>query len=252
MNKTPNQAIAERLLQARARHQPWQVNLPAPPTRDDAYAVQDLVLAELDPGIAGWKTSAPDRESIPIAAPIYTPLLYPGGASIPAGNFFVIGIEGEIAFRIARDLPAAGKAYTRDDLIAAVVELVPAIEIVDTRMQDGMSQANNLKLADNQSNGGLVVGKGITDWQELDFDNIAASVTVNGACIYDGIDANRAGDLFTLMAWAANHCAVRGRPYLRDDIITTGTYTGIAFIEPGDEVVVDFPLIGSVAVSFTT
>ena len=243
--------IADQLIKARQQHFQWDVQSAAQLiTIDDAYAIQEIVTQQIGAGISAWKTSAPDPQSIPIAAPIYSDLIYQSGSEVPASELFVIGIEGEIAFRIGRDLPTAEKSYSREDIIESIVELVPTIEIVDTRMQDGFSQHKYLMLADNQSNGGLVVGEGITNWQGLDFSRLQASVTVNGVPEYSGVAGNRAGDLFSLLAWAANHCANRGTPFTVGDIITTGTYTGILFVEPGAEVVVDFAGIGSVEVSF--
>ena len=243
--------IADQLIKARRDHHQWNTQHATPPdTVDEAYAIQEIVTQQIGATISAWKTSAPDPVSIPIAAPIYSDLLYQSGSEVPASKLFVIGIEGEIAFRIGRDLPLREKLYSREDIIESIGELLPAIEIVDTRMQDGFSQHKYLMLADNQSNGGLVVGEGITNWQSLDFSKLQASVTVNGVAEYSGVAGNRAGDLFNLMAWAANHCAKRSSPFRAGDIVTTGTYTGILFVEPGAEVAVDFQGIGSIEVSF--
>ena len=251
MPNPPATDIADRLIEARRQHIQWDARHAAPPdTVEDAYAIQEIVTERLGAGISAWKTSAPDPESVPIAAPIFSDLVYTSGSKIPASELFVIGIEGEIAFRIGRDLPPRDKPYSPEDLLESISDMLPAIEIVDTRMQDGFSQNKNLLLADNQSNGGLVVGEGVSNWKNLDFSRLEASVSVNGALEYSGIAGNRAGDLICLMAWAANHCANRGRPFRAGDIITTGTYTGILFVEPGAGVVVDFPAIGTVEVSF--
>ena len=251
MSDTLTTNIADQLIMARRDHLQWDTQLLAgSPSIDDAYAIQEIVTQQLSAEISAWKTSAPDPESIPITAPIYSELVYISGAKVPASELFVIGIEGEIAFRIGQDLPRRKNPYSRDELIKSIAELLPAIEIVDTRMRDGFSQNKNLMLADNQSNGGLVVGESVSDWKGLDFANLKASVTVNGVTEYSGVAGNRAGDPFKLMAWAANHSAIRGRPFKAGDIVTTGTYTGILFVEPGVEVVVDFPGIGSVEVSF--
>lgn len=242
---------ARRLIEARRNHRQWDAGDAAPLKGiDDAYAVQERVANGLDADIGGWKTSAPDPHSTPIAAPIYSSLLHRSGTKIPASELFVIGIEGEIAFRMNHDLPPRGRPYSREDLLGAVGEMLPVIEVVDTRMKDGLTQNRHLVLADNQSNGGLVFGPGIAEWRNLDLSRQAASVTVDGEVKYSGVDGNRAGDVFRLMAWAANHCATRARWIRAGDIITTGTYTGLIFVEPGARVVVDFPAIGRVEVSF--
>jgi len=245
--------IADQLISARLNHCQWNTPSSADHvTISDAYAIQEIVSQRLGAKTSAWKTSAPDPESVPIVAPIYSNLLYKSDAEVPDSDLFVIGIEGEIAFQIGRDLPLQKTAYSREDLIESIDALLPAIEIVDTRMQDGFSQPKNLILADNQSNGGLVVGEQVSHWENLDFSNLQACVRVNGTTEYSGVDGNRAGDPFRLMAWAANHCANHSRPFHAGDIVTTGTYTGILFVKPGSKVVVDFTGIGSVEVSFST
>jgi len=251
MSESSISEVARYLIAARRDHRQWDAS-DAAPLNDagEAYAVQDLVTGGLDADLGGWKTSAPDPHSDPIAAPIYSALLHRTGTQVPASELFVIGIEGEIAFRMKRDLPPLGRPYSREDLLAATGEMLPAIEIVDTRMTNGLEESRHLILADNQSNGGLVIGLRIVNWRNLNLSRQAASVTVNGQVKYSGIGANRAGDLFRLMAWAADHCATRKRPIRAGDIITTGTYTGMILVEPGAEVVVEFPEIGRVEVSF--
>ncbi|MCZ6586386.1 MAG: fumarylacetoacetate hydrolase family protein [Alphaproteobacteria bacterium] len=251
MSESSISEVARYLIEARRDHRQWDASAAAPLNdAGEAYAVQDLVMGGLDADLGGWKTSAPDPHSVPITAPIYSALLHRTGTQVPASQLFVIGIEGEIAFRMKRDLPPLGRPYSREDLLAAVGEMLPAIEIVDTRMTNGLEESRHLILADNQSNGGLVIGPGIANWRNLDLSRQPASVTVNGQVKYSGIAANRAGDLFRLMAWAADHCATRKRPIRAGDIITTGTYTGMILVEPGAEVVVEFPEIGRVEVSF--
>ncbi len=251
MTNLLNSNIADHLIAARQNRRQWDAKNTSPPASiGDAYAIQDLVLARLNVNVSGWKTSAPDLVSIPIAAPIYSDRMVVSGTSIAASNLSVIGIEGEIAFRIGRDLPALDIPYSSNDLGDAVSGLLPVIEIVDTRIVDGLKADKNLVLADNQSNGYLVYGQVLTSWRGLNFSALAASVRVNGITAYSGVDGNRAGALFKLMAWAANHCANRGRPFRAGDLVTTGTYTGMIFVEPGSEVVVDFPGIGQVTVSF--
>ena len=245
--------IADQLVKARLNHCQWNTFSSADPVAiNDAYAIQEIVTQRLGAKTSAWKTSAPDPVSVPIVAPIYSNLLYKSGTKVPTSDLFVIGIEGEIAFQIGRDLPLHKSAYSREDIVESIDALLPAIEIVDTRIQDGFSQPKNLMLADNQSNGGLVIGERVSHWENLDFSNLQACVSVNGSTEYSGVDGNRAGDPFRLMAWAANHCANHGRPFQAGDIVTTGTYTGILFVKPGAKVVVDFSGIGSVEVSFST
>ena len=251
MTQSPLDEIATRLVEARRSNTQWDASLVSPPENtNDAYVVQDLVAEHLGVGISAWKASLPEGQSTPIVGPIYSDLVFKGGCELAASNFFSIGIEGEIAFRINRDLLKREQPYTRSDIIDAVAEMFPAIEIVDTRILDGYSANPRLTLADNQSNGALVYGQAVSGWQDMELVRQQAQITVNGEVKYTGESENRAGDLFTLMAGTANECAKRGKPIKAGDIITTGTYTGILFVEAGDRVELTFHKIGSVSVSF--
>ena len=52
-----------------------------------------------------------------------------------------------------------------------------------------------------------------------------------------------------LLPWLANHAATRGG-LRRGTVVTTGSWLGMHFVEPGVEVTVEFAGIGRAAVSF--
>lgn len=243
--------IANFFLKARNDHVQWNTtNTPPLENLDDVYAVQDLVTGELGADIRAWKTSPLD-DGTAFAGPIYAADIFQSGAEISASKFHVIGIEGEIAFRINRDLPAQDQPYTRDDILASISEMIPLIELVDTRMVDGMDQDMTLKMADNQSNYGIVIGAvSSKDWNDVNATTAEVHLTVNGESLFSGTSSSPITDMFDLMAGTANSCAKYDRPVRAGDIITTGSCTGIVFIEPGSNVVLDFPEIGRVEVSF--
>ena len=95
MSESSISEVARCLIAARRDHRQWDAS-DAAPLNDagEAYAVQDLVTGGLDADLGGWKTSAPDPRSVPIAAPIYSALLHRTGTQIPASELFVIGKQG--------------------------------------------------------------------------------------------------------------------------------------------------------------
>ncbi len=244
--------IANHLLQARRSQVAWDPAATAPIPLDQVYAVHDLVTDQLGRAIGAWKTSPLEDPAAPFAGPIYANDIHASGAEIPASSLFVIGIEGEIAFRLNRDLPARARPYDRTDILAAIAEMVPLIEVVDSRMVNGMAQDPSLKMADNQSNAGVVVGKGVAGWETVDATTAAVHLTVNGTAVYTGTSNSPIDDLFALVAGTVNVCAARNRPVRAGDIITTGSCTGLIFIEPGSLVNLEFPGMGQVTVSFPT
>ena len=242
--------IANFLLKSRKDHAQWNVGTTPPlENLDDVYATQDLVAAELDADVRAWKTSLLE-DGTAFVGPIYAADIFASGAQIPASKMHVIGIEGEISFRINRDLPDQGQPYTRDDILTSISEMLPLIELVDTRMVNGMEQDLTLKMADNSSNFGIVIGDISTkNWNDVNPTMAEVHLTVNGESLFSGISSSPIVDMFDLMAGTANSCVKYDRPVRAGDIITTGSCTGLTFIEPGSNVVLDFPGIGRVEVS---
>ena len=247
------EAAAQALLQARRQKRPL-TTLPSdcePCSAADAYAIQEAVAAQLWPDeITGWKTGAPSPEAEPIAAPIGRPLIWDSGITLPAADFYQLGIEGELAYRMKHDLPPRAVAYVRSEVEDAIGSIHPLIEIVDTRIADWESAGPWWKLADNQINGGLVVGLGFENWREIDPQSQQAVLRVNGGVLADTVGGNAAGDPLQLLVWLVNHCAQQCGGLKAGDIVTTGTHTGLVFVQPGDTVSVLFPGVGAVHVSF--
>ena len=243
--------IAGHLVNARKSHVAWDAGDTAGLSMEDVYAVQDLVTDQLGLEIGAWKTSPLEDPAAPFAAPIYARDIHASGAQIVSSDLFVIGLEGEIAFRFNRDFLSVEHPYTRDEIIAGISEMLPLIEVVDTRMVNGMEQDASLKMADNQSNAAIVIGDPVTSgWQDVDATTQAVSLTVNGETAYGPLSNSPVEDLFAMMAGTINVCAARGRPVKAGHIITTGSCTGLLFFKPGAEAVLEMPGVGRVEASF--
>jgi 2-keto-4-pentenoate hydratase len=163
----------------------------------------------------------------------------------------MIGIEAELAFRVGRDITARHDPMDRDEIWAAIESVHAAIEIVDTRL-DGWRQADRLwVLADNQSNGGFVYDPIGVPLNGSSFADAPVRLRVNGSTVVESKGGNPAGDPRWLVEWLVNHC-VRSRGGLRAGMfVTTGSYTGMPFVEPGAWVEAAFDGIGIVVVHFT-
>ena len=153
MSSVAHQRAAEALLEARRKRQ-WLEAFPAgthPASEVDAYAVQELVAAELGP-VVGWKVGSATLHSEPFRAPIHAASLFES-KTVPARMFHLIGVEAEIVYRLGRDLTPREIPYTREEVLDAVISMHPAIEIVDTRFVS-LSATDALgQRADHQNNG---------------------------------------------------------------------------------------------------
>lgn len=216
----------------------------------DAFAIQDAVLALLDQRVGGWKVGlSPDGEGT--AAPLFAALIHASPLEIPAEAVPLLGVEGEIAVRIGRDLPPQDKPYDRAEILDAIDAVCPAIEIVDSRFRDYVGTAAEGKLADNLGNGGFVYGAPVSDWRGLDLTALPVRLTIGGKTFTDKIGGHPSGDPIKPVIWLANHLTGRNGGLKAGQIVTTGSCTGMPRAQPGDTVIVTFEHLGSAQVTFT-
>ena len=233
-----------------ARRDERQFEAPASPPEDaaQAYAIQEAVLRELGPA-RGWKVGAASPEAEPNRAPLLAVESSP--AELDSARFHMLGIEAEIAFTLAADLPPRDSDYARGDVVAAIASAHAAIEVVDTRFCNWRAAHALWKLADNQSNGSFVHAPGIARWQHIDFTRQPVALYAGDEKLCETVGGNSAGDPLRLLVWLANHLARRGTGLQRGDVITTGSCTGMRFVEPGSRVRAEFPGVGTAQVHFT-
>lgn len=238
--------IASLLVHARRTSQPMVVpEKTAIRTDVVAYRVQDKVFAKLWPGAhpAAWKAGGPSDKVEPTAAPIAPEQVLRNPARVSAKALGMVGVEGEVAFRLARDLPPRDKAYGDEEIAAAIAEVVVVIEICATRIARWKTAPGSWQLADFQNHGALVVGSGTKDWRRIDFRKQPMEIRV-GARVSKATGSHSFGDPFRLMPWLAVHCTRRSGGLRKGDIVTTGAWTGLEAAKAGDDVLASFPGIG--------
>lgn len=243
------QQAARALLAARESRTP----LAAAPDRlgrldmAEAYAVQQLVATALGP-VGAWKVGGPSPDAEPVTAPIPAARVWQSPATPPAGSLRLFGIEAEIAYRFGRDLPARDETYTDEEVLAAVNAVLPTIEIVDTCLAEGLDADPAWKLADRQINGGLVVGAPVRIWRNVEPATQPIRLSVNGSRVHAGKGGNPAGDPARLLVWLANALGDHCGGLRAGQIVTTGSLSGIRFVDPGAEVVAEMAGLGSVEI----
>lgn len=218
-------------------------------SEEEAYRVQSEVFAALWPGAraAAWKAGGPSDKVEPTAAPIPAERVLHSPASVVGAKMRIIGVEAEVAFRFAKDLPPRSRPYSERSVAAAVGEVLVAIELCDTRLADWKGSSGLWKLADFQNNSALVVGSGIKAWQAIDFLQQEVEFRI-GERVARAKGAHSFGNPFRLLPWLVKHAAGRGLGLHAGDIVTTGAWTGLEIAEPGDEVTARFPGIGTATV----
>lgn len=219
------------------------------PDRTAVHAIQDGVAAAFGP-VDGWKTGARSPTAEPNAAPLLAGTLRASPARFDGKVLHMIGVEIEIAFRLARALPPRGTPVGRDEALAAVGDAFVGMEVVDTRIADFQTADPEWLLADNQMNHALVAGDPVPGWRTLDWPSLRVRLEIDGRTELEQQGGLAAVDPLRPLAWMIDH-AVRQRGGLRPgQVITTGSWTGLRYYPPGTQARGTFDGLGSVAASF--
>lgn len=220
-----------------------------PDTVEAAYRIQDAVIAALPSGqrVSAWKVSPPNPAYGITASPIPPPALLCAPVALHAGTRGLLGVEVEIAFLFGGGLTDRTRSYSDEEVFAAVDAALVAIELCTTRLDDWQEASALWRLADFQSNGALVVGTGVAAWRELDFSELVAQLWVDGALRAQATGSHPTRDPSQLLPWLARHAADRCGGLAAGDIVTTGTWTGLAPVTPGERIEARFPGVGAAA-----
>lgn len=239
-----------RLLDARSQgHRiAWRDLLPADAA--EAYAVQDATLLRLGP-VGGWKVGAASPDGQVHCAPLPASGVLANGANLVGEAWRARGLEVEVAVRVGRDFDPQARGLSRDALAAHFDAVLPAIEVVESRLE-GWPQADPLvQLADLQSHGALVLGMPCDlGPQALDLSATHAMLWVDGECVVDRTGGHLSPDLWRLVGWLADHCADRGQPLRAGQVVTTGSCTGLHCVAAGARVEGRIEGLGSVSLQF--
>jgi 2-keto-4-pentenoate hydratase len=219
----------------------------APLDEAEAWAVQRAVLQARGGRIGGWKCATPAGKP-PSAALLDAAGIRQGPTrwAVPAGGR--IGIETEVAFRLARDLPPRGMPYSRAEVMDAVAACFPAIEMVVSRYADMTAVSPFEAMADNIAHEGLVLGAEVPDWRARDLNDLLVRQSYGGAVQVERRGGNPAGDPLLSLTRIANHLHAFGLQLEAGHVVTTGSWTGLLFVEGGQRVVGGFDGLGEVVV----
>jgi len=231
-----------------------------PASVQEGYAAQEALVKLSGWQPVGWKiaaTSIAGQKHIgvdgPLAGRLLDGKLHRDGAELPAAHLHMAVIEAEFVFRLGKDLPARGRDYTAEDVVAATAALHLGLEVPDSRFEDFTIVGAPQLIADNACTEFFVLGDALPEiWRELDLAAHTASLTINGTKVADGIGANVLGDPRIALAWLANDRIAQGDALRAGQIITTGTCIVPAAVAPGDDVLADFGALGTIGLHFTS
>lgn len=218
-----------------------------PRSAADAYEIQLETAARINESVAGWKVALSEEYELLIGA-LLRSRIFEGGAMISTRGMAMVGVEAEIAFRFDRPLLPRERAYERAE-IEDLVTAFPAIEILDSRFRNYHGASVIDRAADFMSNSAFVIGALRDEWRSFDLAGLEALLLVDGVELVRTVGGHAAKDpLIPAIALANTLRHSTGIP--AGHVVTTGTYTGLKFIEKNRLVQAKFAGFGDVSCRF--
>jgi 2-keto-4-pentenoate hydratase len=223
---------------------------------DDAYQVQLLnVRARTAAGARtrGHKVGLSAKamqQMLGVDEPDYGHLLadmhVKSGEPVDAGRYLQPRVEPEVGFLLGDDLP--GEGCTEADALAATEAIAPALELIDSRIENWRIRLPDT-IADNASSAGFALGETRLDPRSVDLTAIPVRLTRNGELVESGRSDAVLGNPLVCVAWLARTVATFGVRLRAGHVILPGSCTRAVDLRPGDAFSADFGPLGTVALN---
>jgi 2-keto-4-pentenoate hydratase len=254
-------AAAERLIEAARSGVPCAPvrDLVGPTDVDAAYAVQTILRDEAVAAgrrVVGRKiglTAPAVQAQLGVDRPdfgvLYEDMAYASGDTVPVDRLLQPKIEAEVAFELGIDLDGPTDP---DGVRAAVRRVLPALEIVDSRIA-GWDITFGDTVADNASSGLYVLGEntaGTHDLDALNLPSVAMTLTKDGEPASSGTGEACLGDPVSALFWLALEAHRHGDPLRAGQIVLSGALGPMVPVGPGEEIQAEITGLGSVSCTF--
>lgn len=258
LKKADHQKAADILMTAaRERVQVTQLSKTWPDiTIEDAYAISsEVARRRRDDGakLIGHKvglTSKAMQRSSKIDEPdygyLFDDMMVPDGGKVRHENYCLPRIEVELAFVLGKPLTGPGVGLI--DVLRATDYVVPAMEIVDARVQDQRTIFDTV--SDNGAAAGIVIGGRPVKPMDCDLRWVGAIMYRNSEIEETGLAAGVLGHPALGVAWLANKLGEHGTTIEPGHLVLAGSFTRVVFAKKGDTLHGDFGPLGGVAVQF--
>ncbi|WP_345472354.1 2-hydroxypenta-2,4-dienoate hydratase [Glutamicibacter ectropisis] len=251
---------AQRLIEAKASGTPVDTLITEDmgPSTEDAFRVQqELVRRAIEDGdaVAGFKLgniAKAMQDKFGVDEPDYGYILasqfYPENLAIKQSEFIEPFIELEPGFVLKKDL--YGKHVHAAEVIAATDFVIPALEIIDSRIKNWNISLFDT-LADNGSIGGILVGGQPRKLSEV---NLADTV---GIIEYDGKEVARGntnavyGNPIGAIAWLVRRISAYGVGLKAGQFILPGSCLAAEKMIPGTSITGRFEGWGELSFEYT-
>ena len=255
-DSTVVKAAAERLrgaMLAGVPCQPVRSLLGASVGPEAGYAVQQLNTDHwLEAGrrISGHKvglTNPAVQEQLgmdePIWGVLYADKCRTDGDDIGGTGLIEPRVEVEVAVVLGADLDKG--QHTVADVISATAYVLPALEIVDSRLAWDITNFD--MIADNAGSGLYVLGTRPVPLAAVDLRRVEMELTINGKPAATGNGAACLGNPLNSVLWLADALSLHGTPLRAGECIMTGSLCGMLPLNAGDELQAEIDTVGTVS-----
>ena len=203
------------------------------------------------------KTVAEVMPAVAVTEPDYGTLLddmfFPEGSDIPTDRFIAPRVEVELAFILGRRLQ--GPNVSIFDVLAATDYVVPAIEIIDARIEQFDRHTKVMRkvfdtIADNAANAGIITGGRPVKPDAVDLRWVSALLYKNGVIEESGVAAAVLNHPAQGVAWLANKLAPWGEYLEAGEVVLGGSFTRPTGAVRGDTFHADYGPLGSISLRF--
>jgi 2-keto-4-pentenoate hydratase len=171
------------------------------------------------------------------------------GSTITTDAFIKVGVECEIAVKLAKDLPF-NKDYSTEEVYSKIESVFPAIEIVDDRYSNWKNFTASHLIADDFFSAGCVLGKKQFKIKSDDIYNIRGSMFVNNKKIGDGIGSHILGNPLNALKWLASRKDIIGSIIPKNSVILLGSLVETYWVSKGENIKINIEGMDAISINF--
>lgn len=179
----------------------------------------------------------------PIWGVLYSDKCRTDGDDIGGTGLIEPRVEVEVAVVLGEDLDKG--RHTVADVISATAYVLPALEIVDSRLAWDITNFD--MIADNAGSGRYVLGTRPVPLTAVDLRRVEMQLTINGNAAATGNGAACLGNPLNSVLWLADTLCRHGTPLQAGETIMTGSLCGMLPLSAGDDLVAEIEGVGTVS-----
>ena len=224
-------------------------------TIKDAYKIQSSVLKrKKNEKIVGKKiglTSRPMQELLGVNEPDYgyitDKMIILEGDPVKISELIQPKIEAEIAFVFGEELKGPG--VTASEVLKKTIGVVPAIEVIDSRIKDWKIKIQDT-IADNASSARVILGGKLTSIKDIDLRLVGMVLEKNGEILSTGAGAAVLGSPAQAVAWLVNKLSEFNVGINPNEFVMSGSLVKAEDVKAGDSITATFDRLGKISTRF--